>query len=365
MEEYFVIKFPTKVTSSFFYKKLLPSIQKFKEHGCYESQRILFDFGEVEIVNALVIPNLLMLGHQLRVLYDQSPLMFIPTRADLLKYLDEINFLTYSRRFSIFKIFEEYIGDYRTQYTNARKTYYVRKDSDESQIWALFNESNEILEEAYDNNYDYYRNETALNIRKSLWEICKNSVVHGESFAFITIQKEKGINKVMIAESDTGKGIYESLKCKIMKKPEEEQLHFLSNKKFISLKKNVDREIFAIIEAAFFRRDKEYYIKNDMELKYGLWDIIYATLRQDKDGKVRIHSNNMQVIFTNRFLNEYFPEYVLERIYTTKEDIESGNLDKYDSREFFQIIEKIKKTMYINAFHNIYNGVHIEVEVRV
>lgn len=363
MEQYYIIKFPPKITSRFFYKELLPEIRNYRQNRDNYKKRLLLDFGEVDIVNALVVPNLLMLGHQLRVQYEVPPLIYIPTKRKLLAYLDEIAFFQFARRFSIFEFFEEYIGDYKTNPAVERRTYYIPNKSEPEEIWTLLDESISIIREAYDNRYEIYRNETALNIKKSLWEICKNSVIHGGSFAFVTIQKEKGINKVMISEADTGKGIYESLKRKIIEDPAREQLHFISNEKFLSLEKNIDREVYAIIEAAFYRKDKEYYIKRGLEIEYGVWDIIHSTLKKNKDGKVRIHSKNRQIIFTCKFMNDYFSTEILKRIYTSEEEKDNEKHDKLDSKEFFDLIRKICESMYVNRFSSLYYGVHIEVEV--
>lgn len=358
MKNYYIIRFPSKVTSRFFYKELLPEINKFINSN--NGQSLLFDWGMVDIVNALVIPNLLMLGHQIRIICSESVKIFIPTKIKLLNYLYEVNFLTYSKRFYIYEFFDEYIGDYDMHSTVKRKTYYLENQCSDKEIWRMLGVSNEVIEEAYHNDFDVIDQGKGFTIRTSLWEMCKNSVEHGHSFSFLTIQREIGINKVMISAADTGLGIYNSFKEKILEeekgKNKIERLHFLSNRRFMDLDNRNDKELFAILEAAFFRKE---------DIKYGLWNIIEETLRQDRNGVVRVHSNNVQVIFTNHFLQENFNDKTFSQMYTMQRDKDIENYDKYNSGQFFKLIENIKRTINVNISSNEYRGVHIEIELKL
>lgn len=283
MELYHIIKFPERVTSRYFYTDLLPEVNKYLDNRNINRKKLYFDLGSVEVINSLTIPNLLILGHQIRILCNHSAKMYIPTKSYLLSYLDEINFLNYIRRFSIFELLEDYIGDYDTNNSDSRKTYYIGNSYTPEMIWNALNISNTVIERAYTNKFCTSDINDAVGIKLSLWEICKNSVLHANSFAFLTIQRQKNLGKVMIAQADTGNGIYESLKRRILLTPYKEQLHFLKNDTFLQMENNDDKELYAIIEAAFYRKID----KNNNRGIYGIWNVIYETTKRD-EGIVRI-----------------------------------------------------------------------------
>ena len=110
------------------------------------------------------------------------------------------------------------------------------------------------------------------------------------------------LKKIYIAVSDIGCGFLGSLKdCKI------------------------DNEKEAILEGVYKRKDSKIY---------GLFNVIRRVL--DYGGKVRIHSNDTQIIFTPRIKNEFI----------------WGRLCKIDSFTKYNV----KNTAY-------FDGVHIEIEM--
>lgn len=63
--------------SQYFYWELLPEVMRFYKNEEFKSKDMLFNWGDVEFVNALVIPNILMLGHQMRVLTEKKITIYI------------------------------------------------------------------------------------------------------------------------------------------------------------------------------------------------------------------------------------------------------------------------------------------------
>ncbi len=375
MGEHYWVKFPEKVTSHFFYSKLLPEVMGFYQNKDFIFKDMLFNWGDVEFINALVIPNILMLGHQMRILTGKKIVIYIPTVFELLQYLDDINFLNYARRFQIYDLYEDYIGGYIATPSVNRKSYYISNKYTMAEIWRVLGQSDKVIKATYHNNYETVKGIVAEKIKKELWEICKNSLEHANSFSFVTIQKECSINKIMISTADTGVGIYDTLKKKILYEKEKvksnidyiekQQLHFMKNDTFLNLDNNDDKELYAIFEAVFYRWEDQIEDNNiDVWCSNGLWYLIDETLKKD-EGTVRIHSNNYRLVFTKRLFSKVIQLNRLKSIYTTCEEQKLGKNQKYDNKLFFSIITNLKNTTNAKQYNYAYPGVHIEVEAKL
>ena len=377
MGEHYWVKFPEKVTSQYFYRELLPEVMDYYQKSEFISKDMLFNWGDVDFINALVIPNILMLGHQMRILTGKKIIIYIPTVFELLQYLDDINFLSFARRFQIYDFYEDYIGGYNATPSVNRKSYYISNKYTIAEIWRVLGESDKVIKASFRDNCETVEGIVADKIKKELWEICKNSLEHANSFSFVTIQKECSINKVMISTSDTGIGMYDALKKKILLEKEEakrdssyiekQQLHFMENDTFLKLDNKKDKELYAIFEAVFYRWEEQKEDDNiigDLSCSNGLWYLINETLKRN-EGTVRIHSNDYRLVFTKRLFSEVIDLNVLKSIYTTFEEQELRNNEKYDSELFFTIIANVKKTANAKQYKYTYSGVHIEVEAKL
>ena len=145
----------------------------------------------------------------------------------------------------------------------------------------------------------YYENE----ITEFLQEVIINCKIHARSFSFTTLHAKYSAKKIFIAVSDFGSGFYNT----------------------IGISEKCEDEVAAILAGVYKRMDSKVY---------GLYNVIRRVL--EFDGKVRIHSNNAQIIFTPRILKDF-----QERKLYNKSDFEKYNVKR-----------------------NIpFNGVHIEIEL--
>jgi hypothetical protein len=346
------------------YNELAPRMFEFWSSKEYLRYDLHFDWGGVLYINPQVIPNLLVLGHQLHILTDKRIKIYIPTDEGLLSYLDEIGFIRFSKRFSVYEFYEEYIGGYAPSFSNNRKSYYIGNNSTDAQIWEQLSESSSVIDRAYSYKYEPNEGFVSDNVKLALWEVCKNSVFHAGSFVFLTIQKTSAISSVVISISDTGYGIYDSMYRRIRRGEDKPQLHFLSNNRFTGLKNRVDKELYAIVEAVFYRwKEQVNYgsLLDDLnfECSNGLWYVVNETLR--KNGTVRIHSNNYRLVLTNHLLNDVIGYDEIERLYNDYSEPDKG----FDDDGFINLVSKIKKSDNAQQFKYRYQGVHIEIELNI
>jgi len=276
-----VILVPQYLSSFEFYNNLLKQVRNILVHG--DSGEIIFDFSNTSKIEPLTIPNLLCLGFWIKSKSISKPCIRIPYtfEADILKsYLDNIGFLDLSMRYDIFE-FEQspYSGiDSRkidplcgTLMFNSNDnidsvirgiSYYIDPFSDK--YLKKFDVS--ILSSIYDDN-QLFKNEMS----QFIFELVVNSQKHGESFSFTTLHAKHSTKSIYISVSDCGKGFLRSI-------GDEENVR-------------VNSEMDAIFYGIYKRNSSKIY---------GLFNVIRRVL--ELSGKVRIHSNNTQIIFTERIL---------------------------------------------------------------
>jgi hypothetical protein len=367
MDNHIWIHFPKNVSSVYVYNELAPRMFEFWKNKEYLEDDLYFDWGGVSHISPQVIPNLLILGHQLRMLTEKRIKIYIPTDEELLSYLDEIDFLRFARRFTVYEFYEEYIGGYVPKRSNNRKSYYIASKTTDAQIWEQLSESGSVIKRAYSDKYEFSEGFVSNNVKLALWEVCKNSVFHANSFVFLTIQKTRAIRTVVISLSDTGCGMYDSMYRRIVREQgiaQDAQLHFMSNGRFAGLRYRADRELYAIVEAVFYRWKEQVNYSNmldeaDFKCSNGLWYVVNETLR--KNGTVRIHSNNYRLVLTNHLLNDVIGYSEIERLYNRNPNADN----EFDDERFIKLVGRIKKSDNAQQFRYRYQGVHIEIELNI
>lgn len=310
-----VILVPQYLSSFEFYNNILMQVRNILVHG--GSDEIIFDFSSTSKIEPLTIPNLLCLGFWIKSKSTNSPCIRIPYtfEADILKsYLNNIGFLDLSTRYEIYH-FEEfpYSGiDSRkidplcgTLLFNSNDnidsvirgiSYYIDPFSDK--YLKKFDVS--ILRSIYDEN-QLFKNEMS----QFIFELIVNSQNHGKSFSFTTLHAKYSTKSIYISVSDCGKGFLRSV-------VDEDNM-------------DVNSEMDAIIYGIYKRNSSKIY---------GLFNVIRRVL--ELSGKVRIHSNNTQIIFTERILDAFI----------NKKLTNDSGFHKY------------------NVKHDVlFPGVHIELEI--
>jgi hypothetical protein len=296
MAEY-IIKIEGLFSTSVFYKTILKEL-----HNCFsddKENRVIFDFTEVTYIDALVIPNLLSVGYIIKKATNKIPIIsainnsIYAYKTNIMQYLYDIGFTKHAKNYGLFEIHDYNIDKSKKMLPEYCTTFCFNdgKQSKESIAEQIMLESgqlfNEHLKEYFDDDEIFgYKNIFA----KFAAELCNNSAMHGKSFSFMTIQSNRGQEKVSIAVSDCGCGFYESLYKKIINKSLERPLLTIENEGFLD-KNTENLSLHSIIECTFYR----YF-----DRAYGIWDIAKTVL--NNGGVIRIHSNDSRIILTpNKF----------------------------------------------------------------
>lgn len=286
--DYYIVRFPQKVTTYSLYFEILPQINEYINRRIYEEKGILLDWGMVDVVNPLSIPYILVMGKYIKNVSNRRAVLFIPTKSDLLAYLDNVKFFQYNKADEIYYILEQYIGGYSLVKDSTKKTYHIELDYTEDMIWNVMR----TVQESFVKIYDKWEHNSVI-VMNMIWNFCVNSLKHGGTDCYATFQNIKSIQKFMVSVADGGKGIYSSMYERI-EKCERMNLHFMTPEKMSSLKHDKYRELHAIMEAIYYRSDTP---------DFGIYDAVSETV--SRKGIIRISSNNTRVVITVKFYNKF------------------------------------------------------------
>jgi hypothetical protein len=329
------IKFPSKLTSYIFFTEILSQLNF---HFTNLTQnKIIFDFSDVERINPLALPNLLITGSQIKNYYGAPVPILLPWKPKLLAYLSDTGFLTLNNKLSIFAIDEGVLGGFESGIYNEASIHHFHRGEivDKSDISLKLRKSLNVLELAFKDRLTVNENKID-KILLLFEEIIWNAIVHGESDCFACLQSNigrgTGFKKAYVSISDGGKGFLRSLLTKtdsgyIPKFVSPTWL--LNNKHYCNLA--------AILEAIFYRQTKEVF---------GIYDIIRMVSKEN--GTVRIHTENTQLVLTpNSLPDDHDPENILSHFISACEQGQGREL-KYSSVRISK--EKL-------------HGVHYELEI--
>ena len=309
MQNNVYIEIPRDLNSYEFYNNVI--FQKNKAKISNE-QNIILDFSRTLRVEPVVIPNLLCMGYELRKQYNRAAYVYIPDvsySGELKNYLNEIDFIKYAQRFGLYDFVSSPYGGLEgkhidpicgTIYFDVDDTVDIINQKVENCIIPFADEYLYKFQSVRKCNQGiYYVNEIA----EFLEEMILNCKQHAKSFSFTTLHAKYSMKKIYISVSDFGCGFGNTIR---------------SENSYMN-------EIEAILLGVYKRKDSKVY---------GLYNIIRRVL--NFGGKVRIHSNNAQIIFTQRVLKEFIDNKLFE----------ANGFVKY------------------NLKSNIpFDGVHIEVEL--
>lgn len=338
MEKY-IIEINGNLTSYVFYNEILSKLHDYYFNN--ETQKkIIFDYSGVSSIDPLVIPNLLCIGYIIKQTSEYTPEIFIPNNinfGELKRYLNEINFVNLVETFNLYDFdmsvkagwdkpgmdklnttmyfeYPKFNNDYNPSEVDLR-------DSIDKMVSYKFNRFfNKFL--SYYNNFNTQTN-VLLELSK---EIIENSIIHGNSFAFATIQYNYHIEKVYLSFSDCGRGFLKSFKFKLNDDVETSKLSKDLNDKI----KNISNELDGISLGIYYRYNESY----------GLYDAIKKVLA--KNGIVRIHSNNTQIVLT------------------ASNQLELAVCE--NAKDFLEALKKKKNNIRNNLK---YQGTHIEIELPI
>lgn len=298
-----IVDIPRDLTSYEFFSNVLPTIVNTDEI------KIILDMSNTKRIEPLVVPNLLCLAYMQKIKAKKEMMISVPDTVSggmVKNYLYEIGFTQYARRFGLFDFkYNPYGGLVGKKIDPLCRTIVFNADDNKDVIYRGVDRCITPFSEAYLSKFQVYDSEQCLSINEItefLEEILLNCKIHAKSFSITTLHANYSSEKIYISVSDIGCGFYDSLD-----------------------NRELNNEKEAILEGVYKRKDSKIY---------GLFNVVRRVL--DYDGKVRIHSNNTQIIFTPRIKEEFIHERLLK----------SETFEKYN----------VKNTAY-------YEGVHIEIEM--
>lgn len=333
----------SSLTSYVFYQSLIPKLHKyFKERS---AKVILLDFSNVRRVSPLVVPNLLNLGFILKKYYGEPVKIIIPWDIDLVSYLRDINFYHYARHFGIFDLdqgiscdipkdrtislncytfgikkgfsdLDEILRDHIIKY----KKYLIRVFKDET----IVNELLKQMAEMCLNTSKYTEHSVKIHENDKCIEYDEDESEEREISGFATFQVNK-TTKFQFSVSDIGIGYYQSFNKKLRNG---EELKFLSKNDF---KEGQKKHVESILEAVFYRM-------NDI---YGIYSVLEEVL--SRDGTIRIHTYDSQIVFTKNFYNKY--------------------LNSNQVLDYKYLIQSIRESSSLKRINGYFRGVHVEIEI--
>ncbi|MBE6025113.1 MAG: hypothetical protein E7231_18385 [Cellulosilyticum sp.] len=297
-----IIDMPYDFTSYEFFRKVLVDAK----YNC--DSKLIFDFSNTRRVEPLVIPNLLCLAYEIKQETGTIPQILIPDTYEggvLRNYLNEIEFTKYALGAELYNFpYNPYGGLSGKKIDPLCGTLVFDAVSTRDEIYRGIDMCITPFAERYLEKFNSYNdNNMYINeIVEFLEEIIVNSKVHGKSFSITTLHANYSAKKIYIAISDVGGGFYSTLQNEA-----------------------IDNDEKAILAGIYKRKDSKVY---------GLYNVIRRVL--EFEGRIRIHSNDTQIIFTPRVKTEFLNER-LNKV---------NNFRKYN----------VKGTVQ-------YDGVHIEMEL--
>lgn len=332
MENLYALKFKNSVTSYYYYNEILKELHEY--FLLHKNSELIFDFTNVDYIDAEVIPILLATGCVIKDYLRKPISLFIPWKPKLLSYLCDIGFIDIVRNKNIFLLDERFIGGYAVNTINPEcNTYCFEKGTSKDEIYKGLKHSIGIISEFFKGD-QLLSESRSKEILEEITEISHNACNHSESMCFVSIVSNLKKGYATISISDYGVGYYKSFEQKI--KNGNADLKLISEAEFSQLKP-LERNIYSILEGIFHRENSP---------KYGLYHVVNEIL--DHNGFVRIHTNNTQLVIKNKsiFINKRkYPSYLIKR----NEEVQNGSLD-------------IQKSP-IRDFNNKFNGVHIELQI--
>lgn len=283
-----VISISRYLSSVEFYDTLLKQVLFLKQYHRSDNP-IVLDFSETKKIEPLVISNLLCLGkYVLRETGTQMNVRIPETiQAGKLKfYLNEIGFTNLA--FNKIYTFENspYNGMEGKQLDPLCGCLHFPSDLTKSEIINGINGYVAPFTNKYLNNYLEFSQEEEIYVNKIdhfLYEIIDNCRKHGESDSFMTIHARYSDRTIYIAVSDLGVGFFNS-----WDKREKDEADKKAES-YVLKGKTPSNELEGILCGIYKRKESKIY---------GLYNIIVQTL--GLNGTIRIHSNDIQMIFTPR-----------------------------------------------------------------
>lgn len=355
------------ITSYGFYNVVLPKVQN-KQLNL--GDEVIFNFNGIKIIDPIVIPYFICIAEWCNQQTNRKTIFRLNNDLDnenLIQYLSAINFKEQSKE--VYSFEEEW--GYSSDETTIKKQEQVKNNTlfnrfDITKIenrWVDERESfisreavwEYIVPMFYQPSYistrqKYYLDdilcgragkEFSQDITRMLTELTHNALFHGHANCYFLSEYVSSNKCIRISLSDLGQGMRQSFNINKSTRT----LRFSKEDFNLFEEERLDENLHAMVESILLRLWKQN----------GLYGSIYTVLKND--GKIRIHSDNCQLILTNR-AKDFFSRKGMILFEENNEALKQEFLNflKWDPKDVKT--SNIRKTAF-------FPGVHFELEMPV
>lgn len=329
------------LTSYVFYNEVVAQLHNYFSKDI--QSRILFDFSQVKSIDALVLPNLLCTGYWIKQHRGAPAKIFIPgnlASVPLRTFLERTRFVELAQIYGLFELDEDISGGlkdmvsrstlnklalFQIVYEEASTSEQVDIDVSKTKefAWEQLKKTfvpfiSTFLQKSTDQYVQTHRKEISSDLLSFCKELIENALLHGRSFCFFDMQYSSARGQqIKLSISDCGMGFKRSINADCNRSQ-----HILSLQQQLLNNIGEDRmqieaEIHRLLSQCYpLRQDDVERFAGYPHMDTGLEGIIYGLLsRRSKPyglynihqkiihrmgGTIRIHSNDTQVILSQR-----------------------------------------------------------------
>lgn len=329
------------LTSYVFYNEVIAQLHNYFAKDI--QSRILFDFSRVKSIDALVLPNLLCTGYWIERRRSAPARIFIPgnlASVPLRTFLEHTRFVELARTYGLFEFDEDLSGglkDIVSRPTLNKLALFqiVYKDippAEQPEIdvaktkevaWEQLKKTfvpfiSTFLQKSTDPYIQAHRKDISSDLLSFCKELIENALLHGRSFCFFNMQYSSAFGKqIKLSISDCGIGFKRSINADCSRSQHILLLQQQLTEKAGAEQVQMETEIHQLLSQCYpLRQDDverlaEYpYMGTELEgivygllsrrsKPYGLYNIHQKIIHR-MGGTIRIHSNNTQMILSQR-----------------------------------------------------------------
>ncbi len=329
------------LTSYVFYNEVIAQLHNYFSKDI--QSRILFDFSRVKSIDALVLPNLLCTGYWIEQHRGAPARIFIPgnlASVPLRTFLERTRFVELARTYGLFELDEDISGglkDIVSRPTLNKLALFqiVYKDSSTGEqpdidvaktkevAWEQLKKRfvpfiSTFLQKSTDPYVQTHRKEISDDLLSFCKELIENALLHGRSFCFFNMQYSSTFGKqIKLSISDCGTGFKRSINTDCSRSQ-----HILSLQRQLADNVGAERvqmeaEIQRLCSQCYSLKQDDVerlagypYMRTELEgmiygllsrrsKPYGLYNIHQKVIHR-MGGTIRIHSNDAQIILSQR-----------------------------------------------------------------
>lgn len=313
------------ITSYYFYNTMLKKMHDYISAGA--PSQLILNLSATKGIDALVLPNLLCSGYWVWKYTGKPIRVFMPGSSEfvpLKSFLNNTGFVELARRFGLFEFDADITGGlssrvYKSSLNTTQVFQSLYKSDDtvdvENTKIAIWDQLNSSLKPFIHQFLQYGDNEFILREQEQVSdavlvfcrELVENALFHGWSFCFLTMQYTSNYRKqIKISVSDCGCGFLNSLERDRKRSKQILQLDNSGDPRVEQLMRECpplqnNDEIQRYANMPDIRTELEgivYGLLSRYDKPYGLYNVYKIVSKMG--GTIRIHSNDTQIILSER-----------------------------------------------------------------